>query len=550
MNSGGFRFNGSSPLDQNTYIARLDLNLANEQLFVRGNYQWDHEGTTPRFPDTPVSGLWQHPVGLAVGHTWSLTPNFINTIRYGLTREAFSNLGDSSDASIFFRPIFLPRHFARSVHRTTPTHNLVNDTSWIKVNHSFQFGTNIRWIENRRISFFNSHDSATVFQGGYSGFGGALEVPGLVLGDDQNLWRNAIASVLGRYTDLTSRFIFDNTGTLQPAGTPSSRNFATEEYEFYLADTWQVVPSLTVNLGIRGGVNTPVREQSGFQVTPTRPLAEFFELRKAGAATGNPFNELITIDTAGPFYGKPGFYPTDKNNWSPRISAAWSPSLAGGLGRIIFGDSGQSVIRGGYSISYDRIGSALAVQFDGFNRLGFSSSVIGPDQSVDTSSNPGPLFTGFGQDIRPLLELAVRQSAIPTSLQFPLSYPADGARRIQNTLDSALTTPIHHSFSLSYGRELSGGLFIEGSYLRRRANELLGDRDIMHLNNLRDPASGMTWYEAARVLADARLNDVPVESIAPIPYFEKRPGRRGKDSKSCPSRPTRTNSLRLHRPGT
>ncbi len=285
-------------------------------------------------------------------------------------------------------------------------------------------------------------------------------------------------------------------------------------------------------------------------MTPTRPLAEFFELRKAGAATGNPFNELITIDTAGPFYGKPGFYPTDKNNWSPRISAAWSPSLAGGLGRIIFGDSGQSVIRGGYSISYDRIGSALAVQFDGFNRLGFSSSVIGPDQSVDTSSNPGPLFTGFGQDIRPLLELAVRQSAIPTSLQFPLSYPADGARRIQNTLDSALTTPIHHSFSLSYGRELSGGLFIEGSYLRRRANERLGDRDIMHLNNLRDPASGMTWYEAARVLADARLNDVPVESIAPIPYFEKRPGRRGKDSKSCPSRPTSTNSLRLHRPGT
>ena len=51
VNIGGFRFNGSTPLDQNTYIARFDFNLAdNQQLFVRGNYQWDHQGFLGRYP--------------------------------------------------------------------------------------------------------------------------------------------------------------------------------------------------------------------------------------------------------------------------------------------------------------------------------------------------------------------------------------------------------------------------------------------------------------------------------------------------------------------
>ncbi len=504
VNIGGFRFNGSTPLDQNTYIARFDFNLAdNQQLFVRGNYQWDHQGFLGRYPGGTAPTLWQHPGGIAVGHTWSVTPNFINTFRYGMTRESFSNQGDSADNRISFRFIYQPASFSRTLSRTTPVNNIVNDSSWIKGNHTFQFGTNLRFIENKRISFANSFDSAVANPSFYDQSGGVLDVTS-VLSGDRDVFRNAATAVLGRYSQFEGKFLFGVDGSLQAAGSPADRSFATDEYEFYFGDTWQMAPSLTVNLGLRWGVNTPVHESSGFQVSPTRPLAEFFELRKAGALAGNPFNESITIDTAGPFYNKPGFYPTDKNNWSPRISAAWSPSFDGGILGVIFGDNGQSVIRGGFSTTYDRIGSALAVQFDLNNTLGFASEQGIAANTFNVSSNPGPLFTGFGQDIRSLL--APNGLTVPTSLVFPLTHPADEAPRIERTLDSALTTPIHFNFNLSYGRELPGGLFIEASYVRRRANDLLGDQDILHLNNFVDQASGQDWYEAAKVLGVARMN--------------------------------------------
>lgn len=518
VNISGFRFNGSTPLDQNTYIARLDFNLAdNQQLFVRGNYQWDHQGFLGRYPDTPAPSLWQHPGGIAIGHTWTVTPNFINTFRYGLTRESFSNQGDSSDNAINFRFIYQPRSFSRTLSRTTPVHNFVNDTSWIKGTHTFQFGTNIRVIKNNRLSYANSYDSAVANPSFYAGSGGVLDIPN-VLSGDRDVYRNAITTVLGRYSQFAGRFIFDVDGTLLDPGSPADRSFATEEYELYFADTWQMAPSLTVNLGLRWGVNTPVYETSGFEVAPTRPLAEFFELRKQGALNGVPFNELVTIDTAGPYYGKPGFYPTDKNNWSPRVSAAWSPSFQGGIGKFLFGDHGQTVIRGGFSTTYDRIGSALAVQFDLNNTLGFSSEQSISANTFDVSSNPGPRFTGFDQAIRPLLE--PNGLSVPTSLVFPLTHPADESTRIERALDSALTTPYHFTFNLSYGRELPGGLFVEGSYLRRRAHDLLGDHDVMQQNNFVDPLSGQDWYSAAKQLALARINDTPIEGIAPIPFFE------------------------------
>jgi hypothetical protein len=48
----------------------------------------------------------------------------------------------------------------------------------------------------------------------------------------------------------------------------------------------------------------------------------------------------------------------------------------------------------------------------------------------------------------------------------------------------------------------------------------LATRDIMQLNNLRDPASGMTFYEAMGLLIDARYSNTPITALGPIPFFE------------------------------
>ena len=524
FNTGGFRFNASTPLNQNTYTGKLDFNLSDTQtLFVRGNYQWDNSKGISRFPDTPATGSWSHPTGLAVGHTWTARPNLINTFRYGLTRQAFSNQGDSGENSISFRFIFSPLNFSRTLSRTTPVHNITNDMSWIKGNHTFQFGTNLRFIRNDRTSFGRAFDNAITNPSFYASSGGVIDAPLLADADPNNdfstgsrdIYRNSATALLGRYTQYSSRFTFGVDGSLLSSGTPSIREFATEEYEFYFDDQWQVAPNLTLNLGLRWGINTPVNETSGFQVSPTRSLGDFFEQRKASAAQGVPFNESIDLDLSGPFYGKTGFYGTDKNNFSPRISAAWTPNFDSGFLKALFGGPGKSVFRGGFAMMYDRIGSQLAVSFDLNNTLGFTSATQIAANTFNVTTTPGPLFTGFDQDVRSLPFVT-----IPANLVFPLSLPADEAQRIESSLDDTLTTPVNYNWNFSIGREFAGGLFVEAGYVGRLARDLMATRDIMALNNIVDPASGMDWYTAAGILHQARLDDVPIDQLASIPFFE------------------------------
>ena len=518
VNTGGFRFNGSTPLDWHTYTAKLDFILSDSQtLFVRGNYQWDAEGFLNRFPGAPSPTLWRHPFATAVGHTWTVSPTLVNTFRYGFTRDAFSNQGDSSDNALSFRFVYQPRLYQRTLSRTTPVNNFVNDTSWIKGNHTFQFGTNIRLIRNQRASLDAAFDSGVMNPSFYAESGGVLDQD--FVGDGQrDLYRSAITSLLGRYSQYTGRFTFGADGSLLSPGTPTDREFGAEEYDVYFGDTWQVNSQLTLNLGIRWGVNTPVSESSGFQVAPTTPLGDYFNRRVAGAEAGTPLNDPIIIDTAGPFYGKPGFYPMDKNNWQPRISAAWSPSFDDGFLHTLFGNSGESVFRGGFSMSYDRIGSSLAVTFDLNNQLGFVSQSQVSANTFNVTDNTGPLFTGFDQDIRALLPQA--ELAVPGSLVFPLEQPSDEAQRIERSMDSALTSPVHYNYSFSFGRELPGGLFLEASYIGRRARDLLAERDVFQQNNFVDPTSGMDFYTAALRLAEYRLADAPVDSVAPVAFFE------------------------------
>jgi hypothetical protein len=100
LNTAGFRFNAKTPLRWNTHIARLDYkptDQGNHLFFFRGNYQQDLIGGVPQFPDTPAPDFWNHPWGLAVGHTWTISSSLINSFRYGFTREAFTSGGDSAE---------------------------------------------------------------------------------------------------------------------------------------------------------------------------------------------------------------------------------------------------------------------------------------------------------------------------------------------------------------------------------------------------------------------------------------------------------------------
>ena len=166
-------------------------------------------------------------------------------------------------------------------------------------------------------------------------------------------------------------------------------------------------------------------------------------------------------------------------------------------------------------MTYDRIGSQLAVAFDLNSTLGFKSSSNISANTYNVSNRLAPLYTGSNPNVRAFPGLVIS----PT-LKFPQITPADESQRIESSLDDALVTPLNYSFNMSYGRDLGKGFSFEASYVGRLARNLLVTRDVMHLNNIRDPQSGVDWYTGIRQLIAMRYQSVPITSVPAIPYFE------------------------------
>jgi len=522
INTGGFRFNSPRTISENTHILKLDWNInESQQMFVRGNYQWDISSGTSQFPDTPSTNLWSHPTGYVVGHNWTINGNMVNNFRAGLTRQSFSNQGDSSDPFFSFRFVYQPRRFVRTLSRVTNSYNITDDFTWIKGNHTIQFGGNARIIRNKRDDLANAFDSYTTNPSFYNLSGAVVNNAFTAAG--YNIDGGSTASVqaaatalIGRLSQYSGNFTFDLDGSVLPAGTPAARNFATEEYDVYVQDAWKPFRNLTITAGLRYGLSVPVYEKNGFQVVPDTPLGDIFDQRVAAALTGVPANPIVNFQLGGSANNAPGFYEMDKNNFQPRVAFAWSPSFESGFLNTLFGDEGDSTVRGGFSITNDYFGQQLAVSFDGLSSIGFTSATTISANTYDVT-NAGanglaPLFTGFDQDVRAL-------PGIPAPVQL-FTTPADGSARIQSSLDATIVSPKHYVWNVSYGRSLPKGMYFEASYIGRKARNLFATRDVMALNNLVDPASGTDWYTAAGQLAQLRLADTPVADVAPIPYFE------------------------------
>ena len=79
------------------------------------------------------------------------------------------------------------------------------------------------------------------------------------------------------------------------------------------------------------------------------------------------------------------------------------------------------------------------------------------------------------------------------------------------------TTTVSISLTVASSGEVCSS---EASYVSRFARKLLASRDIMQLNNIRDPQSGMSYYDAVNQLVDFRYQNQEINSIQPIPFFE------------------------------
>jgi hypothetical protein len=534
LNFQGFTFPASTPGTLNTYVARFDFNInQNHHVFIRGGLVNDNNGGGPQFPGQPQSSVTvNNSKGLITGYTATLRPNLVNNFHYGYIRQGVASIGQLTQNYIEFGngPDSL-RANTFTTKSTVPVHNLTDDLAWVKGKHTFGFGGNLRIVTNNRnsdansFSFARSYDlwlNPTAF---IAGTGSSLD-PGAfgfpaVNSSFQTGYDWPVIALTGLLDSSFSNYNITKEGTALPPGTPALRHFRAHEFETYAQDSWRVTPQLTLTYGLRYTLLQPPYETTGTQVSPSISLESFLQNRAAAMVAGQAYNPPISYVLSGQANGKPPYWRWDYGNVAPRFAFAWSPKADSGLRQRLFGGAGKSSIRGGYGIYYDHFGQGIVDSFDRNGSFGLTTTIPNPigQYTIDNS----PRFSDINT-IPPAL------IATPPTGGFPKLAPSGLPDGVANSwgVDDRMKTPYSHVFDFSVSRELPGSLVLDVAYIGRLGRRLLQEEDMAMPLDIVDKQSRMDYFAAATLLSKAAAANVPIQSLAKIPYWENMyPGAAG-----------------------
>src|SRR5205085_117671 len=495
VNYVGFRFRGPTPTNNNWYIARADYKLTESgthTLFWRGAIRNDSHSLVPYLPGTnPIQSNTDLSRGFNIGYTATLRPTLLNNFRYGYTRQSVGiNGNNDTQPFIFFRGLNdnstannSSLALVRSRNYQTPVNNFVDDVSWTKGKHSFQFGTNIRFIRNPRSSFINSFpdgvtNASALDAAGLANTGSFLDpgnkANGFAAVDEgfNNSYDYPLMTMMGIVSELDASYNYTKTGAVLPQGAPVKRRWGADEYEFYAQDSYRVKPNLTITYGLRWSLFSPPWETSGTEVAPTMGLGDWFKLRGANMlqGVGSAADPTITFDLSGRGNNKPGYYNWDYKNFAPRFAFAYSPRPEGGWLKHIFGGEDKTVIRGGFGIVYDRIGAGLLNTFDQRGSFGLSTQL---SNDIVPSVATGARLTGL--NTVPTVD-AIGRTVFPPAPPGGLPYtppPGGTGLAIYWGLDNSIKTPYSYTLDFSIGRQLPKNMSFEISSVGHLAHRLL-----------------------------------------------------------------------------
>ena len=283
--------------DENNYQARVDGQLTGkDSMFFRGTLS---KGTRTQVnqshgPHLPFVNGYTIMSGTLV-HTHIFSSRVFNEFRFGTNRQdtPFASANGNRDV-LAFDSVGRPTNPRFSVAGTTISiYGGLGPV--VQVTNVFQFTDNVSVVAGAHTMRFGFDIRRTQIKQ-----------------ENNQTW-------YGSYTfSSVQNFITNN-----PVSFLAIRGRATyprlANYSFYAQDDYKIRPTLTLNLGLRYEINTPIGEAND-NVTNLRP---FDNLSIAQISPG------------------PG-YSTDRNNFAPRVGFAWD----------VRGDQ-RSVIRGGWGLYYD-----------------------------------------------------------------------------------------------------------------------------------------------------------------------------------------------------
>ncbi len=532
-NYAAYRFAAPTKTSDNWYIARLDYNLTangNHTLFLRGAARNDRSTDVPFVAGgKPMTSNVDLSKGLVAGYTAVFGPRWVNNFRYGITRQSLGTNGDSNQQWVEMRD--LDQDIARTGSSVSPVHNFIDNVSWQKGSHTFQFGGNISLIRRKSLSDAHSYSDVLtnadwIKEGGFVGMHDPLDPtygcdaahPGPCYPAVSDYFIHAydfpLAAMIGLGSEIDARYNYhvDSTTAGSPIaqGAPVTRHWATDTYSLYIQDTWRFRPSLTLTYGLNYQLMTPITETAGQQVAPSVNIGDWFNQRWGNMLNGIPSNQdtLISFAPAGSVYGKPGLYSAQTRNFAPRLGFAWTPRPSWSWLKRMVGDD-KTVLHAGFGMHYDNFGPALAMSYDASGSFGLSTLLHNPAHKLTliqapriTSMNEIPTTDNSGNSLIP---------AAPASA-FPVTYPV-GAEAIANGIDQSLKTPYSYAANFSVERTLPGGMTLSLGYVGHFGHRLLVLDDVAMPLNLVDKKSGIDYFTAATRLSQLVRQGLATSSI-------------------------------------
>ncbi len=523
----------------------------------------------PGFPNFGMQGSNRH----ATSITWrsTLTPRLVNEARVGFVGgttlfsmgvEQANFTGSLANMDGFSLGISAAgisnAHVSTSPsRRNTPVSSFEDTVTWTKGSHSLSFGfsfTNIgSWTWSQTVVPSITFGVDTTFDPAASMFNttnGPVNFPGASSSQLTDA-RNIYGVLTGRVTAIGGSAVLDEKTLKYAYQGQLVRRARQREIGMFVQDSWRVRPGLTLTGGLRWEVQLP-----------WTPLSDVFTFQNpeevwGPSGWGNIFKPGATGGVPTVYYAmKKGThgYDIDYKAFAPSLGFAWSPKASDGLLGKLIGGGGQTAIRGGVSVAYNRYGMAEYNSIWGSN----------PGSTITATRNMslGNLITG--NETLPVLFRDKSRLGPPDFMKEPVYPLIPTVSNSANAFDRGIRTPYTISWSFGIQREITKDIVVEVRYVANRNLQVWYQRNLNEINVVENGFLDEFKLAMANLQANraaGRGNTFrysgPNTGTHPLPitlaYFSGVPASQASDSARYTSgnftSTTYVNQLALHSPG-
>lgn len=259
-----------------------------------------------------------------------LQPAVVNELRFQYARDFNWQVanGTGPGTSIYHAfAIDQPAYLPRAAYPNERRYEWADTLSWSHGNHLVKWGLDINHVNEELINLYNGGGMYS-----YNYWGDlALDCAPVSPGCTPQATAAGVVNTTGQhYYSYTQAF--DMRADPFVAGSsiaPGSMNFTTNDWNFFVQDTWKIHRDVTLNAGLR----------YEYQVLPQPTQVSAFYGGSVQDIVGNPAIPATQR------------LPQDKSNWGPRVGLAWDV-----LGKH------TTTVRAGFGIMYGRTSNTAVAQ--------------------------------------------------------------------------------------------------------------------------------------------------------------------------------------------